>query len=246
MPAASPVPSSAAARRTDAVSAQAVLQRLQAWIQAVLGDVPVSLEAPGRIGDDSRRIGLYLLDLGPLGQTRNVKATPLQFSLRYLVTAWGPAPADVQSDLCELAFAALDSVEVDVDFEPLPAASWAAFGTAPRPSFTLRMPLRKERVLALAPPVRQPPVVHAATVRTLRGIVLGPQDMPLAAARVELPGLGRSTVTDPEGLFRFDGVPADRLRLRVLARGAVQEFDAAAAQGSGDEHLPLRMTLPSP
>lgn len=219
--------------------AQAVERRLRGWIAATLGDVEIASAAPDRSIGAARAVGLYLMSLGPLAETRATKTPPLQFSALYLVTA---SSAD---DLFELAFAAMEQPGQDVDLAPLDAAGWLAFGVPPRPAFTLRIPLRRSRSKpAAAPAVRAPLVLAPTALTSLRGTLTGPGDIALAMARVELVGLGLATSSDPRGSFRFVGVPADAaLRVRVLARGSTRDFDVGRA---GDLAGALRLSMDFP
>ncbi|MFL6661626.1 MAG: hypothetical protein ACJ8G7_05560 [Rhizobacter sp.] len=217
---------------------------MKTWVRDVLGEVPTSFEAPGAARPPGRSIGLYLLDLAPAASTRGDTRPPLQFRVRYLVTAWGDDASATHDDLCELAFAAMETPEFEVDVEPLGLAAWSAFGTPPRPSFSVRLALRKERPRLAAPWVRAPLVLAPSAMLPLHGVVLGPGDVGLAGARVELRTLGLVSLTDHEGRFRFAGAPADRaLRLRVQARGKTQEFQSEGA-GTPERPLHLRMEFP--
>jgi hypothetical protein len=233
------IPSPAAPQASRA--AQGVDLRMAAWVRDVLGDVPILFEAPGAALPPGRSIGLYLLDLAPATTTRGDSRPPLQFRVRYLVTAWNDEASAAHDDLCELVFSALETPEFEVDVEPLGAAAWTAFNTPPRPSFSVRLPLRKERPHVAAPWVRAPLVLAPSAMVPLHGVVLGPGDVAIAGARVELRTLGLVTLTDHQGRFRFAGAPADRaLCLIVQARGATQEFESEGVDGL-KRPLQLRM-----
>jgi len=224
------IPSAAPPRASRA--AQGVDGRMAAWVRDVLGDVPTSFEPPGVTLPGGRSIGLYLLDFAPATSTRGDGRPPLQFRVRYLVTAWNEEASAAHDDLCELAFSALETPEFEVDVEPLGAAAWTAFNTPPRPSFSVRLPLRQERPRVAVPSVRAPLVLTPSAMVPLYGVVLGPGDVAVAGARVELRTLGLVTLTDHQGRFRFAGAPADRaLCLVVQARGATQEFQTEGASG---------------
>lgn len=219
-------------------------ERMKTWVYDILGEVQTSFKPPGVTVPPGRSIGLYLLDLTPATSTRGDSRQPLQFCVRYLVTTWSEEASGAHNDLCELAFSALEMPEFEVEIEPLEAAAWAAFGTPPRPSFSVRLVMRRERPRLAAPSVRAPLVVAPSPMVLLHGLVLGPGDVAVAGARVELQTLGLVTLSDHEGYFRFSGVPADRsLRLLVQARGVTQEFQTEGA-GASDRPLQLRMALP--
>ncbi len=97
-----------------------------------------------------------------------------------------------------LIFAALAVTDWQVEQERLPPDTWAAFGTPPRPSFVLRLPVIKERPEPAVKLVRKPLTVKHTGLVGLHGAVLGPEDIPIAGARVELPAFGLSATTDPQ------------------------------------------------
>ena len=216
--------------------------RLGGWVKATAGAVEVWLGEPRREAPGTG-VGLYLMELVPAPPPQGGRRPPLQFSARYLVTAWAPDTRAAHQLLEELLFAAMDAPELEVDLEPLPGAAWAAFGVAPRPSFLLRVPVRRERPERPVKLVRVPPVVQLVPVATLEGVVVGPSNVPLAGARVELPALGLATRTDPDGRFRFGSVPAEGPPLLVKVSAKGREMSVRAEGGmSRPEGLLIRMT----
>ena len=209
-------------------------RRLATWIGGILDQVDVSLGPPGA-ADTARGVGLYLMELVQSLPARSTRRPPFLMTLRYLVTTQAPKPEDAHEMLGTLVVAALDNPEFEVEQEPLPLSLWTALGIAPRPSFVLRVPFRHERPEKLAPPVRKPLVIKQLPLRSFEGQILGPEDIPLMNARVELPAFELSTDTDSKGRFRFSAVPAapgTRL-LRVRARG--QEFSINTEQAESDK-----------
>jgi hypothetical protein len=217
-------------------------RRLQIWAATVVGKVPISLAPPGRDGREDSAVGLYLLELAESPSPRTSGPQPLQLLLRYLVTASSPDPEEAHRLLGELLFAALETAELEVDMTPLPTAVWQAFGVAPRPAFILRVPLVKERKARPVRRVLEPLRVEISPVAQLAGVVLGPGDLPLAGARVEVPALNVSTRTDYRGRFHFAAVPQDATEvLRVEARG--QEL-SVAMEHPADPESPLIVRFP--
>ena len=202
--------------------------RVKEWAAAVDAGAAVSL-APPTDGLPGRGVSLYLMELASEPPARGGGRPPLQLGLRYLVTTWAEAPEEAHRLLGQLAFAAMEEVEFQVELEPVPAAAWAALGAAPRPSFVLRVPLRQERPVPTAKPVRQPLVVQPATLAGLHGLVLGPGDAPLVDVRVELPAFGLRSRTDIAGRFGFPGVPEEprAKQLRLTAKGRALSVTAA-------------------
>jgi hypothetical protein len=218
-------------------------RRLAAWIGGILDQVDVSL-APPEAAETARGVGLYLMELVQSPPARGTRRPPLMMTLRYLVTTKAAKPEDAHQMLGDLVVAALENSEFEVEQEPLPLALWTSLGIAPRPSFVLRVPFIHERPEKLAPLVRKPIVIKHLALRSLEGQILGPEDIPLMNARVELPALELFTTTDSKGRFHFSSVPAmpgARL-LRVRAKG--QEFSINTEQaGSEDDPLVIHLQL---
>lgn len=222
-------------------------QRLKSWVGRVLGDAPVSLAVPQRESVE-RGVGLYLLELAPAPPTRPAHASrrpPLRVSLCYLVTAGGESPERAHHLLGELVFAALEEPDFEVDLSPPPVPLWAALGMAPRPAFRLRVPLERERPVPAVPRVKEPLITRAVPAVPLLGRVVGPGDIPIPEALVELPSMGLSARTDAKGLFRFASVPSATPlgRLEVRAKGAVLAVRAEelpTEEGALVVRLPLK------
>jgi hypothetical protein len=221
---------------------------LTSWVQDVLGPVSVSLHPPQLVETRSLETGsgvhLYLIEMIEKPPPRGTERPPLQLLLRYLVTTWADEPQEAHRLLGELVFAAMENAEFEVELEPAPAATWAAFGVPPQPSFVLRVPLQQERPQPAVRLVRAPLVMHVAPSAILRGTVLGPDDVPLAGATVELPSLLRSTRTDAQGRFHFANVPGESSLklLRVKAKG--RQLSVTLDQPPSDEEpLVIRFDL---
>ncbi len=218
-------------------------RRLTSWIGGILDQVNVSL-APPEPTESGKGVGLYLLELLQSQPPRGTRRPPLLLTLRYLVTTHAPKPEEAHQMLGALVIAALENPEFEVEQEPLPVSLWTALGVAPRPSFVLRAPFRHERPEKLAPLVRQPLIVRQVPLRGFAGRVLGPDDIPIMNARVELPALNLYTSTDSKGSFHFAAIPdapGSRL-LRVRAKG--QEFSINTEQAEADnEPLVIHLKL---
>jgi Pvc16 N-terminal domain len=193
-------------------------EALKAWVQRVLGPIGMCLLSPSATCPRPG-VGLYLMELVDNPPTRQNGPSPLQFGLRYLVTAWADDPEEEHRLLGELAFAALDDADLQVEFAPLPAATWAAFGIVPRPAFLLRVPIRRERPSPPPKLVRAPLVIQSTPMVSLFGKVLAPGDVPLFGVTVELPALELTEHTDAKGLFHFSPIPEEpRSKLLHLRR----------------------------
>jgi hypothetical protein len=197
--------------------------RLSGWVADRLKGVPVTFEPPveGRAGEG---VSLYLMELTPRADERVERNRTLRASLRYLVSTWAAKPERAHELLGNLLLAALNEPVFEVDLQPVSLVAWTAFRIGPRPSFVLRVPLRQEVEGPQTKLVRRPLDLRATGVVALDGTVLGPDDVPLASASVELPALQLTTLTDWKGRFHFAAVPADPppRELLVKARGREQ------------------------
>jgi hypothetical protein len=134
----------------------------------------------------------------------------------------------------------MEQAEFEVELNPVPTAVWAAFKVPPQPGFLLRALLRVTPPEPDIPVVREPISVSGSPMTQLNGVVLGPGDVPLAQARVELPSLQLSTQTDHKGRFRFTAVPTEPAakQLRLKAKGKV--LDTTVVQvGDKDDSLTI-------
>ena len=161
---------------------------LAAWAGEVLPGATVSLEH----GADAD----VVLDLVELRERDRRNG---QVAARYRVTAGGDDVRTRHERLGALLFAALEQPGYDVDLTPDPAT--------PGPSFAISVPVARPAPEP-APPVRSPLVLQDAGVRRLAGTVLGPGDVPISGAFVEMPLLGLSTRSDHRGRFTFAAVPS--------------------------------------
>jgi hypothetical protein len=224
-----------------------VQEQLKRWIRSVLGQVNISLEAPGGTSSE-QDINLYLMALEHAPPARGSYRPPLQIALHYLVTAWANEPESAQKLLLQLAFSGMEHAAYNVLFKPLGANEWLAFGIAPRPSFILQTPLYLERPEPEVALVRELPEWQKIPLRALFGQVVIPvhkTDVPLMGARVELLGLNLATRTNEQGRFRFPAVPVEprSKRLRVRAKRRVREF-SVDMQAVVSETEPLVIRFP--
>ncbi|MGI5520633.1 carboxypeptidase-like regulatory domain-containing protein [Micromonospora sp. CA-259024] len=205
---------------------------LAAWLTSAAGEpVPIG---PPRTDGDAAGLTLWPMELRPARQTRSSGAVrePYRFTVRYLLCVTGPAGLP---RLDRVLTAATGDGSYPVVLEAGDAPLWTAFGTAPRPALLIDVPAQVDHPTPAAPPVLQPLRLRRLEVRSLTGRVVGPEDQPLAAMRVELPGTGSATRTDPEGRFLLVGVPHDPehpspVRLRLTGRGLVLSADVDPAE----------------
>lgn len=195
-------------------------QFLARWSETVIPGTPVSLIPPGRI-EDRPCVGIYLIDLLHAPARHDSRAVPLQLTLRYLVTAWHEDPQAAHGLLGRLLSAASESDEFDIELQPLSPEAWKAFGVPPQPAFLLRVPLRIQRPEPRAHPVHERVEIIHRSLGSLTGFLLGPDDVPIPNARIELMGCDAKARSDNKGRFRFDAIPAtpQTRRLRIFAKG---------------------------
>jgi hypothetical protein len=213
------------------------------WAGKALDGVPVSLEPP-RADGAAKGISLYLLELVQSTADRGVRRPPILMTLRYLVTTGGSTPEEAHKMLGALVVAAYENPDFEVEQEQLPLALWTALGVPPRPAFVLRVPFIHERKQKLAPPVKHPLIIKRFPLRSFKGQIVGPENIPLMNARVELPSLDLSTNTDSKGRFHFASVPDAPGTKVLLVRAKGQEFSINAEQAdSEDEPLVIHLEL---
>jgi hypothetical protein len=220
-------------------------RRVRDWMLAVLERVDVVLSEPGPSDTEFKGVSLYLLGMSDSPPLRTNSRPPLQISLQYLVTTWSTDPEEAHRWLGQLLFAAMEHAEFQLDLSPVSPAVWAGFRTSPRPSFRLAVPCRQVRRQPVARPVLQPLVVRQSPVRPLTGRVLGPGDVPVMGARIEIPGTGQYTRTDAQGRFHFAQVPTDPppAMIEVKARGREMLVDPSPGWAKEEEPLLIRFQL---
>lgn len=218
---------------------EAAVADVASWLTGAAGE-PVPVGPPR--DDPGGGLTVWPLELRPARQTATGGAArePYRFVVRLLVSGGGPA-----------ALAALDRVLAAATTAGRPElvlatgdpALWRALGVAPRPALLLDVPARIDRPVPIAPPVRHPLRLRQLGMRTLDGRVVGPQDQPLAAVRVELVGTAQATETDTAGRFRLTGVPHDPdapdapVRIRLVGAGRVH---TAELDPDGDHLIVVR------
>ena len=76
------------------------------------------------------------------------------------------------------------------------------------------------------------------------GLVLGPDEIPLVNARVELPNLFRSDTTDQRGRFTLAGIPAapKEKTLLIKARGK-EQTELVQQTGTPDEPIVIHFEI---
>ncbi len=208
-------------------------QRLKDWVDTLLPGTAVTLSAPADKGV-APLVGLYLLDLHASPPAKGPRRSPQQIELGYLVTAWAPSPEESHSMLWTLVFGAMEVAEFEIDLTPISGQLWLAFGVVPRPAFMLRLSLRRERPEESVRLIKSAIELNASPMASMAGLLLGPNEVPIANARVSLPVLRLTARTDERGCFRFGAIPSNTAvqRFHIQARG--REFMIEANYRVGD------------
>jgi len=202
----------------------------------------------GRIADstpsDATAVTLTLIDIAPAPLPRGAAGiTPLQLRARYLVTiAAADAIAERQA-LAELAFAAGPATGVQLEPATLALDLWRSLGVSIRPALLVSVLMQRERRGRPVRRVRQPLVTKWAPSRPVSGVVVGPGDVPIAGALVEVEGLSQTAYSDHRGEFAFRSVPgADPPpTLVVHAKGATVRVPV---DGDATASTPLLIRIP--
>lgn len=213
-------------------------ESVTAWAKNVAGQVEVSLGPPAsRAGTG---VNLYLLGMQGRPPLRGGHGpAPFQVGLRYLVTTWSDAPEQAHRLLGQLVMAALADPDLEVDLEGLSPSAWPSLQVPLQPAFVIVVLLRQERPAPAAKLVRDLSV-HWSGMAPLAGTVLGPSDIALAAATVELPALRLAAETDWRGQFRFAAVPAEPAVKQLVVRARGRELALSVTQTA--EPLTIRFT----
>jgi len=195
-------------------------RELAQWISGVVDGVDVHLSPPSDGVGERPSVYLHLMELTPAAPTQQVPRPQPEMALRYLVTTAAGQAAIAHRVLGTLAEAAARRRDLTVEFKPPAPELWQAFGVSPRPAFSIlhRWLLGEAKTLVR---VRTPAEIRIEHGRSLCGVVVTPGGLPVANARVELPGHASAVRTDRVGRFRFGAVPGG-LRgrsLRILAHG---------------------------
>lgn len=196
-------------------------QQLADWATNNLPGISVLFGLPAEEAKGSV-VSFTLLQVVPEATARSVRdPAPFKLKLGYLVTTAASEFKEAHRLLGALAFAAMEVPDWTVSALEGGPDWWQALGRAPRPAFLLWASALRERSVRRAPLVKQGLVLRHSPFRVLQGQVVGPNDLPIMGATVELPALQQATRTDHDGRFQFPAVPCEPpiSALRVNARG---------------------------
>jgi len=213
------------------------------WVRTVITDSDVHLAPP----DTQRnRMGIYvyLMALTEDPPLRGSGRAPLQIEAQYLITVQDTDPAMAHQRLDRLIFDALRQPIFEVTFTALTPQLWSAFNLIPQPAFVLCLSIAVEQPLPAVPIVLEPPSLEGVPMTTLRGVLLGPGEIPLANASVEYPSLQRKVQTNARGEFNLRAVPLapQQKALRIIAKG--KTFEIVVEQpDQPDENIQIHLPL---
>lgn len=221
-----------------------IQQELADWIRSTLGKDKAELVwGTPAAAAKAPTVSVTLLEIIPTPLPRTAEKPPLKLTLRYLLSAQASDPKDAHRLLAALAFAAMEQTGWTVEPGSLGAEAWVALGVPLQPSLQLNIPLLRERPAPHVGRVRELMVLRTASLRAITGTVLGPGDLPIMGARVDLPSLGRYARTDHLGWFRLSGVPTNPTpaSLVVRAKGIETTVDLSALAASGDQPVVIHL-----
>ena len=201
--------------------ANKVTEELLAWITLQVPKVSVAATAVGQ-PREGPGIALALVRAVPCAIPLSLDRKRAVLALDYLVTVSLSDPLAEHSAVASLAFAALESPDIEIAVDYPVSEACRAIGLAPSAGLVLRTEARRERVLARAPLVRELPIVSVGLLAQAEGTVIGPNNIPIAGAIVTLDGSNRQVTTGPDGRFRF-AVP-EGTRPHITARARSREI----------------------
>jgi len=197
-------------------------KQLVDWVKSIAGrEVGVTLDFP-TAAPAKTTVSVYLMEVLTAPALRQVRdPEPLKLTLRYLVTTWASSPEEGHRVLGQLILAAMTAPQKEVEADAAPHSVWQSLGQPVRPSFFLRVPVLQARFAKPVPKVRQPIVLRHSPMRPFAGQVLGPGEIGIMNALIEVPSLHLTTRTDSHGRFQFAAVPTDPpiQLVRVHAKG---------------------------
>ena len=202
-----------AGREGELVNAEvtrAETRLVEEWVRPAIGP-----EVAVRFGvvdepdaGDETTVVMTLLELVPSPAVRRASGpAPLHLRARYLVTVQGFSPTEGAQCLAELAFGAAAVTQLELEPAPPGPATWSGLGARARPALIASVLLERERAQRRVPRVREPLITQWSPIGPLVGVVIGPRDIPIAGALVELDGSSATTYTNHRGEFSFRTVP---------------------------------------
>lgn len=225
---------------------QAEARLVADWVRPALGaGVEVRFgptDDAGLRGGGAKAVVLTLLDIAPCPAARRGSTpAPLQLRARYLVSTVGFDASERAQCLADLAFQAGPQIRVELDPAPTPGF-WRALGTAARPALIAAVLVERKRPAHAVPRVREPLITRWAPTRPISGVIVGPGNIPIAGALVELEGSPQSTYSNARGEFGFRSVPGTDPPPTLLVRAKGTELRVPVAE----DRLVIEVPIPVP
>jgi hypothetical protein len=217
--------------------ASEITRELLGWIQEISAEVPVFARGSADAAADGIEIRLLAITPSPVARTA---FRPTVLALDYLVTVRLKDALEEHRLVAELMFGALERRDLTViDSLPRPEAA-TKLGVPAGAGFIVRTHLSRDPERVTAPRVRFPLTTEWTGIGRVEGVVLGPEDTPIAGAIVTLTGLGKTSRTDRNGHFRMAGPLPDTASIRLKARAKGVETEITTPAGEPAVlHLPL-------
>jgi len=218
------------------------------WVRPAIGpEVDVRFGSVGDSGlSDGKAVVLTLLDIAPSPTSRRgTTPAPLQLRARYLVTVPGFEPTERGQCLAELAFLAGPLIRVELEPSPPSHTLWESLGVPARPALIVSVLLERERRSRPVSRVREPLVTRWAPAHPLTGVVMGPGDVPIAGALVEVEGFPLTTYSNHRGEFAFRSVPGVEPPPTLVVSAKGTHLRVRVGTGGGPED-PLLIRVPIP
>jgi hypothetical protein len=182
-------------------------QFLNNWALEVVGE-GVSVTNEFLPPTDKPQVTIFLHELVPTPPSHRNLIAPLQFGLRYLISAAGVNSVSEGHILLEkLVFAAMENEELELELSSPSPEFWLSLGVVMRPSFWLKAKHIRPRSHKSVPPVTEPVELRMSPTAMLYGSIVSPSGSPIIGASIGLPSDNISVMTDSSGRFRFAALP---------------------------------------
>lgn len=218
---------------------------VSAWIRPAAGDVAVSfgpLQAEPLL-QGTAGIHLTFLGVSPATQARVSSRQPqsLLMFARYLVTTTAASQGEADRLIVALTFAAVERGVPELERDGALPELWLGLRAATRPALIVRVGLERPRQMKRVPLVRYPLVTEWTDGRSVAGRIVGPDQVPIAGARIEVVHTALYAYSDHRGEFAIAGVPAGPPlpTLVVTAKGV-----KLSVQPESDKPLVILVPLP--
>ena len=216
------------------------------WIRPALGpDVQVVIGPPSDSAPaDATAVTLTLMDIAPAPPARTADGVPpLKLRARYLVTVAAKNAMTARQALADLAFAAGPTEDVELQAGAPAPELWQSLGVRVRPAVVISVLFQRERQTRPVPRVRQPLITRWSPSRAVVGVVLGPGNVPIAGALVEVEGVAQSTYSNHRGEFAFRAVPGSEPAPALVIRAKGTQV-RVRVEGQASERAPLVIRIP--